>query len=219
MKNRLASMQKLRDHLAQLLALCNMEDDVRAVEVLPPPWLICFAESIQKDSTLSSYLEALDERVKEATVKMEEQRLELWNSEQNEQRLQELEHELAALRASAEAAPGDSPAPLEMIRDLIAIRDTLLMRKTWLWDHEASASDTEKLVDFQLREIGNCLERAGVTVLEEQGDFDAQLQNAVETRPTDDPAQVGRVAETLRPGYQFRGDTLRPQEVVLYVKE
>jgi molecular chaperone GrpE (heat shock protein) len=64
--------------------------------------------------------------------------------------------------------------------------------------------------------LGKVLEKEGVTPFEDVGSFDCERQQVVDTRPTDDPEQDNLVCATVRPGYRFREQLVRPQEVVVY---
>lgn len=75
-----------------------------------------------------------------------------------------------------------------------------------------------KLVNGQLQETAKVLREMGVSILEDGGAFDSRCHTVVDTKPAPAPEQVDQIAETFRPGYAYRDETLRPQEVILYVK-
>lgn len=41
----------------------------------------------------------------------------------------------------------------------------------------------------------------------------------IETRATEDPRQHNQVCGTVRPGYLFDGELIRPQEVIIYTNQ
>lgn len=106
---------------------------------------------------------------------------------------------------------------LKLIKGVITVRDKLLIQKNWIEEQIPEEENACKLVDGQLRETARCLQNVGVEILEDSGIFDSRCHTVVETRPAESEGQTERIAETVRPGYRFRGEILRSQEVVLYV--
>lgn len=105
---------------------------------------------------------------------------------------------------------------LASIQDLILIRDKLMLRKDWLENQASEDVNAKKVVGSQLRDLAHCLNNRGVEILEADGDFDNRCQTVMETCVTDSKELLGKIAETIRPGYRFQDEILRPQEVVLY---
>jgi GrpE len=71
--------------------------------------------------------------------------------------------------------------------------------------------------EAQRARILEALRRASVTVLQpEPGEtFDPERHNALGSDPVDDPAQVGRIMRTERPGWERDGVVLRQPEVIV----
>lgn len=229
MPNRYESMKYLRDHLEELFRLCGMQPD--RVKVEPAPVPIRLIEKLFQDETMCNYLEGLDTQAELAVREMKERQLDTWNTEQNEARIAELEQELEQERTRAQEAKEKMTQKLQAekelveqyrkeqlsaIQDLIALRDKLLLRKSWLEDQAPEEENAQKVVTSQLREIARCLTNQGVEILEAGGTFDNRFQTTVETRPAETAEQDGQIAETFRPGYRFRNEVLRPQEVILF---
>lgn len=223
MQERYVLMKQLRDHLAELFSLCGMP--LQQVSIDPAPAPLRWLEPLLQDKSLYSYLEVLDGQAGQAIQIMKERNLDDWNAQQNELLLQQKEQELEQLSRKLKAvnrAPSVSHAPddgqLELIRGLIAMRDNLLMRRNWIRDFASGEEAAAKLVEGQLQETATLLERAGVEIMDQTGIFDSRVHTVVETRPAPAPEQAEKIAETFRPGYRFRGEVLRSQEVILYVK-
>ena len=197
MKNRYETMKHLRDRLSELFRLCGAEGTPVPVTLAPP--LIRLVEKLVRDDGLYHYLEGLDAQAAQALQAMKDRMLDDWNNRQNEERVAQLERE-----------------QLNCIRDLIALRDKLLMRQSWLEEEAPEEENARKLAASQLRETARCLTNLGVEILEAGGAFDSGCQTVVEPRPAGTPDQMDRIAETFRPGYRFRGEILRPQEVILF---
>lgn len=240
MNNRYVTMKRLRDDMYELFQLCGESGEL--VEVTPAPALFRLMEKLIRDDGLYNYLEGLNVQVKQAIQAMKDKQLDNWNNQQNESRIVELEQALEqernqtqttleqershaqeaekklrlALQEEQERNEQFCKEQLSMIKDLISLRDKLLLRKSWLEDQAPDEANAQKLVISQLRETARFLTQQGVEILEEEGIFDSQYQTVVETRPAENSEQVGLIAETFRPGYRFRGDILRPQEVVLF---
>ena len=221
MQERYALMTRLRDHLAELFELCGTPAEQVPVEPAPAPlrWL----ETLLRDRGLYDYLKELDAQAVQAIQTAKERNLDFWNAQENERILERQEEELLQLRQQLQTL---QPAPqvstdagqLAMIQDIIAMRDNLMLRKNWIRNFAPDEKTAAQMVDGQLQETAKLLERAGVEIMEQTGAFDCRLHAAVETRPALYPEQDGQIAETFRPGYRFRGEVLRPQEVILYIK-
>jgi len=223
MQERYTLMKHLGDHLTELFALCGIP--AQQVPIEPAPALLRWLENLLQDKGLHSYLTVLDHQAETAIRTMKDRALELWNAQQNELLLQKQEQEIDQLRRQLQEqkkqpdAPASSDAGLlETISGIIAMRDNLLMRKSWICDFAPQEEAAAKLVEGQLRETAKLLERTGVEIMEGTEAFNSQVHTVVETKPAQFPEQVDQIAETFRPGYRFRGEVLRPQEVILYIK-
>lgn len=241
MENRYENMKLLRDHLDELFKLCGIQ--TKRVKVQPAPKLLRLAERLIQDEALCDYLKGLDTQAEKAIQEMKERQLDAWDNAQNETRIEEMEAELIqkqeqaeelrqtlvqkqeridaleeCLRQTREQDERCSAGQMTLVQDLIALRDKLLLRKSWLEDQDAENENARKVVDSQLRETARCLANAGVEILDAGGAFDSSYQSVVETHPAEDEKQVDQIMETFRPGYRFQGEVLRPQEVVLFVK-
>lgn len=53
--------------------------------------------------------------------------------------------------------------------------------------------------------------------LEDTGVFDSSRHTVVETKPAPEPSKVNDIAEVFRPGYVYKGEVLRGQEIIIYV--
>lgn len=224
----------LRDHLAELFKLVGVQAE--SVPVTEQPLLRVLLENLFRDKTLYEFLETLDRNTLMAIQKMKDRNLEQWNYQENERQLDEkedcirsLEERLrtletekaktqAALSAAEETAEALRKEQLNMIRDMIALRDNLLMRASWIADNDQQDANAAKLVDAQLRDTGRLLAKIGVEIQEDGGLFDNQKHTVVDTVPAPSEELVDHIFKTVRPGYRFRGDTLRFQEVILYTK-
>jgi len=139
--------------------------------------------------------------------------------EQQEEELRQLRQQIQDQTLQPAPPVSTDAGQLEMVQDIIAMRDNLLMRRNWIRDFAPEEEAAAKLVEGQLRETAKILEHSGVEILDQTGTFDYRLHTAVETRPAPSLEQDGQIAETFRPGYRFRSEMLRPQEVILYAKE
>jgi len=221
MQERYTLMKQLRDHLAELFELCGTPAQQVSVEPAPAPlrWL----EALLQDKGLYGYLEALDGQTEQAIRAMKERNLDVWNAQQNELLLEQKERELDQLRQHLEemkGTPAVSPAPdieqLEMVQGIIAMRDNLLMRRRWISDFAPEEEAAAKLVEGQLQETAKLLEHADVEIMDQTEAFDSRIHTVVETKVAPSPEQANQIAETFRPGYRYRGEVLRSQEVILY---
>lgn len=231
-------MLLLRDHLAELFTLVGVQAE--SVPVTEQPLLRVLLENVFQDKTLYEFLETLDRNTLMAVQKMKDRNLEQWNFQENEkqmdrqldekedcirsleERLRTLETEKAKTQAALSTAEETVEAlckeQLNMIRDMIALRDNLLMRASWIADNDQEDANAAKLVDAQLRDTGRLLTKMGVEIQEDGGLFDNQKHTVVDTVPAPSEELIDHIFKTVRPGYRFRGDTLRFQEVILYTK-
>ena len=170
------------------------------------------AEELESEKSRSGELADALELEKSRCREMEEKL-------ESEKRLHE-EREAALLKEredEQEKVKGLGTENLEIIRNIIAMRDNLLMRRDWVRDNSPEDKNAYKLVENQLRETGKLLTKAGVEILEDEGSFDGSRHTVVETRPAQNPSQVDQIAEVFRPGYVYKGEILRGQEVILFV--
>lgn len=231
MTDRNITMRQLRDDLEELFRLCGAQAE--PVDIRRAPALLRLAERLVRDDALYDYLEGLDARVERAVQAMRDRQLDEWNDQQNEDRIVELEQALEQERVRAQEAEEKLMRELEeekecvghyrkellsIIRDLIALRDKLVLRKSILEDQAPDEKNAQKVVITQLRDTARCLTNLGVEILDAAGAFDNRYQTVVETRPAENAELAGQIAETFRPGYRFQDEILRPQEVILFVE-
>jgi hypothetical protein len=115
----------------------------------------------------------------------------------------------AALRFDPE--PERPPA---VVHDLIALADRLAGMSPETIAAPEHRADFLRWLSTRTREMLLSLE---VSTLNDTGRLDVLRHEAVGNRPANDPAAVDHIAETVRPGYAWRGELLRPQQVVAYV--
>lgn len=241
MQNRIVPMSQLRDHLAELFRLCGVQGTEVPLGDAPIPQRIL--DRLFEDKALAEYLNALDTQTVNAIAEMKNRRLEVWNSQENEKYIDELERQLqeikdgqawnsqraaveiqdrldhteALLRSEKERSRQNT---LDWIHHLIDIRDRLRQQQDWLQNiPEAEKASAAKVISTALRHTGEVMETMGVTVMEGGGAFDSSLQTVIQTVPAASGEQANRIAETFRAGYRYDGEVLRAQEVILYTDQ
>jgi len=235
-------MRRLRDNLNELFHLCGV--NAEPVDIRHTKWLLRRLAELIPDKVLYKYLEDLDTQTEFAVQAMKVKHLDEWDrqqtNQQNEERISELEQALKQaqkdleqkqvqaqeaqekltreLQEEKERVESYCEEQLSVVKNLIALRDKLLIRKSFLEDQAPEEKNAQKLVISQLRETGRCLTNMGVEILEEAGAFDERYQTVVDTCPAASEELAGQISETLRPGYRFQDEVLRPQEVILFVE-
>lgn len=107
-----------------------------------------------------------------------------------------------------------TPATLSATaKELIKLSDWVLLAK-------AGGTVVQPAVLEEIyRRLTALLAGEGVTALDASGPCDYERQMVVGTQVTDDPALYDHVSSTVRPGYLFHQQLLRPQEVIVYTGE
>ena len=107
-----------------------------------------------------------------------------------------------------------------MIRNLISFRDNQLIKWGFLYEQgEQENSPPIRIVESILRETASLLIKTGVEIMEDEGMFSSERQTIVDTIETEDDELDGVIAEVVRPGYCYKGEFLRGQEVIIYKKK
>ncbi len=97
--------------------------------------------------------------------------------------------------------------------DLLAVLDSLEMGLAA--GAEASAEALLEGSQATLRQLQNTFEKAGITVIDPEGEpFDPQLHEAMTTQPSP-TAEPGSVLAVVQKGYALNGRLLRPARVVV----
>ncbi|MCK9877933.1 nucleotide exchange factor GrpE [Frankia sp. Ag45/Mut15] len=104
--------------------------------------------------------------------------------------------------------------PPDIVHDLIAVADGLVD----LTDDEAIADPAAAaaFARWITQRIGTMIIHCEVSWIADEGPFDPARHEAVASRPAPDAEQTGRIAGTVRPGYLWRDQIVRPQQVVVY---
>ncbi len=108
----------------------------------------------------------------------------------------------------------DDAGPPVVVHDLIAVADNLVD----LTDDEAIADPAAAaaFARWITQRVGTMISHCEVTWVADEGPFDPARHEAVASRPAPDAGHQGRIAETVRPGYLWRDQIVRPQQVVVY---
>lgn len=232
-KDKLYYMRNLGKHLEELFELCGIAPE--KVMIADRSGFVQFLEKILKDTDMCNYLEALDAQSTQAIEAMKDRSLEEWNHRQNTERLVKLQQEKEELEVrcsklekkldecqiqAATAAPmvTNDTGFREQIRMLIEMRDTLSMRARWIEDNAPEEVAAKKLIGTQLEETARILQSAGIEISEGTGVYDRAVHTVVGTVIAESEEQIGHIAQTVRSGYSMRGEILRSQEVMIYVK-
>ncbi|MDP4089729.1 MAG: nucleotide exchange factor GrpE [Bacillota bacterium] len=118
--------------------------------------------------------------------------------------------------AEPEAGQETSPAKLKaegldpLILDIIRLRDQLLIARYNCDENQ------QRILTSLYEELGRILRVNGVESLESEKIFNKQYHAVVEVKKTDRPELNNTIADTCRPGYRYKGEVIRAQEVILY---
>lgn len=138
--------------------------------------------------------------------------------------------ELDALRAAAKRPPDGlrsaepderdqdgtaTEAPAGVVRELIRMADRL--PDAFPPSAPGDPGGTDAVAQWLTARVRAMLATCDVSRIEDNGLVDASRHEVVGTRtaPTADLAQ--QIAETVRPGYEWHGKLMRPQQVIAYV--
>ncbi|GHO82247.1 nucleotide exchange factor GrpE [Dictyobacter formicarum] len=95
-------------------------------------------------------------------------------------------------------------------KELIKLSDWVLLAKA------GGTSVQPQVLEEIYRRLTHALETEGVMLLNAEGPCDYERQMIVGTESTDDPTRNDYVHSTVRPGYLFHDQLIRPQEVIVY---
>lgn len=123
-----------------------------------------------------------------------------------------------AVAPSIQIGPA-APPPIVAVESSTAGQELIRLRDIVLAARHDSALAMPKLLDTLDRQLAQSLTAQGITPLEDEGAFDFERHQVIETRATADPRLDQTICATVRPGYQHGNRLLRSQEVVVYVYE
>jgi molecular chaperone GrpE len=133
------------------------------------------------------------------------------------------EDQIARLHEELQSYKSDliSKPARQLLQGLIRLHDDLGKMTTMLRQKPAEELTPERFfqqfADFQ-DDLELFLGQNGVEPFQTPGDvFDPRRQTAIRTVPADDPAQVGQIAERLRPGFHQGEALLQKERVAVYV--
>lgn len=135
------------------------------------------------------------------------------------ERIREDERRLAALREDRATDPRpkaeatDRPvSPPPIARELIEVADRLAVLDS------DDREDRPAVTTWLEGRITEMLRGCEVLPIREEGPVNPSRHEVVGVRPAPEDEHDGRIAETVRPGYKWRDQVLRPQQVVAYVR-
>ena len=119
--------------------------------------------------------------------------------------------------SSIENNPESNKQFLNFVDEIICIRDNLKMKMITL--NELKESENSKAFDIiklVQQETEGILKRMGISVINEEGKFNDQIQKIIKTKPAIDKTLHDTIAQTVREGYRMNDIIIRFQEVILY---
>jgi molecular chaperone GrpE (heat shock protein) len=110
------------------------------------------------------------------------------------------------------------PSPSHEKPELSLTAKELMKLSDWVLLAKADGTAVRpKVLEEIYRQLTAILAKENVTLLlETNGPCDYERQMVVGTQPTDDPSLNDCVHSTVRPGYLFHQQLIRPQEVIIY---
>ncbi|MBD1944369.1 nucleotide exchange factor GrpE [Coleofasciculus sp. FACHB-712] len=117
------------------------------------------------------------------------------------------------LSTSAKLVSLQEPELSNTMQELIKLRDWVLLAKS------GGNAPKPDMLEALYKQLGQVLAKGDVIALEETNVFNYERQQVVSTQVTDSPEKDNWVCGTVRPGYLFHGELVRPQEVIVYTYE
>ena len=194
-----------------------------------PNGMVQFLEGLVNSGLAVKYIDMLKEQTDQAVSLSEN----IWQEHQKEKNLLEelrnqaqfyekriAEQESQIMETQKNAEDKAEKELEEMIRNLISFRDNQLIKWGFLYEQgEQENSPPIRIVESILRETASLLIKTGVEIMEDEGMFSSERQTIVDTIETEDDELDGVIAEVVRPGYCYKGEFLRGQEVIIYKKK
>ncbi len=111
------------------------------------------------------------------------------------------------------------PSPAHEKPELSLTANELIKLSDWVLLAKADGTAVQpKVLEEIYRQLTAILAKENVTLLQAKGPCDYERQMVIGTQPTDDPSLNDCVYSTVRPGYLFHQQLIRPQEVIIYTR-
>ena len=243
-KDQFQCMSEFQDSLRKLYS--TMDYSPKKIPVVPPGGIMQAFSFAGRKMTVN-YFEEMTKQVREAVKISDGIRLDRWSEKEYKEELEKkvdryeetaesYEDEKRAyeekidrqserivelekrLNDYASAPAEDTGKEMrDLISNIIAFRDSQLIRRDYLYDQGEDESGVPmRIVEASLKETANLLRKSGVEILEDTGVFSSQKHTIVDVRETQEESLDGQIAEVVRPGYCYQGEYLRGQEVIIY---
>jgi hypothetical protein len=109
---------------------------------------------------------------------------------------------------------GMAEAPAGVVRELIRLADRLPNMPGTSAPAESAGTDT--VVRWFGARVQAMLTACDVARIQDSGPVDSRRHEVVATRPAPGDDLAHHIADTVRPGYEWRGQLVRPQQVIAY---
>lgn len=226
-KDQYQSIADLQSSLRRWFSSVNYYPEEIGID--SPKGMAGFLEDFTSSGLMVRYMDMLKEQTEQAICLSENIRQERQKEksllEELKGQIQLYEKQIAeqeGLTVTAEeCAESDAENALkELIGNLISFRDNQLIKRGFLCEQgEQEGSVAVRIVESVLRETAGLLTKSGVEIMEDRGRFSSGRQTIIDTIETGDDELDGMIAEVVRPGYCYKGEPLRGQEVIVYKKK
>ncbi len=125
----------------------------------------------------------------------------------DERRISALQEERPAVRPPEPAGERASPPPIA--HELIEVADRLAV---------LVPGDRTAVTRWLEERVADMLTGCEVARIQEAGQVNPSRHEVVGVRPAPGDEHADHIAETVRPGYEWRDEVVRPQQVVAYVR-
>lgn len=163
-----------------------------------------FVPDANKEATDAAEVEAMHRELKDLKQKLQDQQL---------RGLAELDN--VRKRAEREVANSTRYGAERLLRDLLAVCDSLELGQQAATAPEATVASIAEGLSLTHRQLMGLLESNGVVVVDPVGEaFDPDFHEAVSVAPTDQVA-ANHVLTVMQKGYRLHDRVLRPARVVV----
>lgn len=226
-KDQYQSIADLQGSLRRLFSSVNYYPE--EIDIDSPKGMAGVLEDFTSSGLIVKYIDMLKEQTEQAISLSENIRQgrqkEKSPFEELECRAQLYEKQIGEQKnqvmAAEKATNGNAENALkELIGNLISFRDNQLIKRGFLYEQgEQEGSVPVRIVESILRETAGLLAKSGVKIMEDKGRFSSEHQMIIDTIETEDDELDGMIAEVVRPGYCYKGQPLRGQEVIVYKRK
>lgn len=222
-KNHYNFLTELQSSLCKLYEALDYEPENVKLEI---PRRLMRMEKFPNKGSIAEYLGSFISQIESAEKAADNMRLDIRKLKEEtksyKSRISELEDRLKNVpkvvgSGEKKAVPDvQNNSDVHFIKEIISLYDNQIIKIDFIKSQSPIDDSALRVAESFIKEIEALLNKEGVEIINDKGEFSGESQLIVDTKDTEIVELGGTICDTIRVGFRYKDEILRAQEVIVY---